>query len=64
MEQRLVDLEVRIAYQDRTIAELDEVVREFTKRIIELERELAALRATLTEPQEAIRGHDEPPPHY
>ena len=64
MEERLVELEVRVAYQDRLIAELDEVVRAFTARLEELERELGLLRETLLAGQPPTGGPDEPPPHY
>jgi uncharacterized coiled-coil protein SlyX len=37
LAERLIDLEVRIAYQDRTIAALDEVVRALAERIAVLE---------------------------
>ena len=64
MEQRLVDLEVRCAYQDKLIADLDEVVRVFTARVEDLEREVAELRETSRNPPVAIGPADEPPPHY
>jgi uncharacterized coiled-coil protein SlyX len=42
--EKLIDLEVRIAYQDRTIGALDEVVRELAGRVVRLEAEVARLR--------------------
>jgi uncharacterized coiled-coil protein SlyX len=42
--EQLIDLEVRIAYQDRTLATLDEVVRELAARLARLEAEVALLR--------------------
>jgi uncharacterized coiled-coil protein SlyX len=44
VHDRLTDLEVRLAYQDRTVATLDEVVRELTRRLAALETELGRLR--------------------
>ena len=44
LRERVTDLEVRAAYQDRTIEALDVVVREFARRVEALERELEALR--------------------
>jgi len=44
LSERVVDIEVRLAYQDRTITALDEVVRELAKRLERAERELAKLR--------------------
>jgi uncharacterized coiled-coil protein SlyX len=64
MEQRLVELEVRIAYQERTIVELDAVVREFAERTAKLERELAELRASVQAAPPEAGPHDDKPPHY
>ena len=44
LSERVVDIEVRLAYQDRTITALDEVVRELARRLERAERELAKLR--------------------
>jgi SlyX protein len=62
MDERLVELEVRIAYQDKLIAELDEVVRTFASRVEVLERQLGELRDSMD--TENIGPGDEPPPHY
>lgn len=43
VSDRLIDLEVRLAYQDRTIAALDEIVRELVARVGRLEAEVARL---------------------
>jgi len=64
MDDKLIELEVRISYQDKLIAELDEVVQAFTKRVEVLERELATLRDTAISPPDPIGGANEPPPHY
>ena len=64
MDERLTELEVRVAYQDRLIAELDEVVRGFTTRVEELERELQRLRETMASGPEPIGDANERPPHY
>ena len=62
MEERITELEVRIAYQESTIASLDEVVRDFSKRVETLERLLREIReGTATD---AIGPGDDPPPHY
>jgi uncharacterized coiled-coil protein SlyX len=44
LSERVIDIEVRLAYQDRTITVLDEVVRELAARLERAERELAKLR--------------------
>ena len=62
MDERLVELEVRIAYQDKLIAELDEVVRSFARRVEVLERQLGELRDSMN--SAPVGPADEPPPHY
>lgn len=60
--ERLTDLEVRVAYQDRMVAALDEVVRELAARLGRAEAELAKLRAGATPPASplvAVAGEDE-----
>jgi uncharacterized coiled-coil protein SlyX len=47
LERRVIDLEVRAAFQAQTIEALDGVVREFATRVEVLERTLAELRAQL-----------------
>lgn len=59
---QIIDLEVRVAYQERLIGQLDEVVRELATRMERVESELAELRDS-TDP-EPIGPHDERPPHY
>lgn len=61
MEERIVELEVRLAYQDRVIADLDEVIRTFTARVEVLEREVRELKETGAPQAGPI---DETPPHY
>ena len=62
MEDRIIDLEIRIAHQDQVIQALDEVIRAFTARVDELERQVRALRgATGVLP---VGPADDPPPHY
>jgi SlyX protein len=60
-EERFVDLEVRIAHQDRLLAALDEVVRDLAGRIERLERRVAEAS---TEPDGTPPPPDDPPPHY
>ncbi len=61
---RLVDLEIRLAYQDRLIATLDEVVRSFTSRVEILEQALTTMQASLASPPPSSGPANEPPPHY
>jgi uncharacterized coiled-coil protein SlyX len=37
LAERMMDLEVKVAYQEKTIAELDQVVRELAARVAVLE---------------------------
>ena len=59
--ENLTDLEVRVAYQDKIIADLDDVVRTLYSRVEKLEKELRELREGATP---AIGPAAEPPPHY
>jgi SlyX protein len=64
MEERIIELEVKVAYQDRVIADLDEVIAAFTKRVEDLERQLRDLREALTTDDPDVGPADDPPPHY
>ncbi|MFO0633110.1 MAG: SlyX family protein [Nannocystaceae bacterium] len=67
MEQRIVELEIRIAYQEKTIRDLDEMVTKYAARLDAMGRELAELRARMDATgaaSEAPEIVDEPPPHY
>jgi uncharacterized coiled-coil protein SlyX len=59
-DERLVDLEVRVAYQDKIIATLDEVLRDFTARVERLEQYVKE-RGGQPPP---IGPQDDRPPHY
>lgn len=61
MEDRIVELEVRVAYQDKLLADLDEVVRSFVARVEALERRVRELEQT---PAPRVGPADETPPHY
>ena len=61
LTETVTDLEVRLAYQDRTIAALDEVVRTLFMRLEVVENELQDARAAAALP---IGPASEPPPHY
>jgi periplasmic divalent cation tolerance protein len=57
-------LEMRIAHQDRTIADLNDVVTALWDKIAELERRLAQLREEFQSMALAGDAPEPPPPHY
>ena len=62
MEESIVDLEVKVAFQEKWIAELDDVVRALRDEIDELRGEVVRLTDQL-----AAAGTETPhekPPHY
>ncbi|HMG23200.1 MAG TPA: SlyX family protein [Kofleriaceae bacterium] len=61
--ERWLDLDVKLAYQERLIHELDALVREFGARLDKTERELVQLKQAMPPPL-ALGGANEPPPHY
>jgi len=67
MEERIIELETKTAYQDRIIEELNEIVTAREKRIEKLEKRLDALARRLGEITQSFDGgpvEDPPPPHY
>lgn len=62
MDERIIELEIRIAHQDQVIAALDDVLRAFTARVEQLERQVQALRGAAG--ALPLGPADEPPPHY
>lgn len=65
-EQRLVDIEIKLAHQEQLLADLDQVVTDQQARIMQLEE----LATTLIDRIRAIgeggaeAPQDERPPHY
>jgi len=67
MEDRLAELETRIAFQDSTIQELNEVVIRQQDKIDQLEQAVALLKDhvnALQPPAVAPMNEETPPPHY
>ena len=65
--ERLNELEMRLAFQDKTVGELNDVVTAQARRLAQLERELTMLKGqmkimapSLTAPA----SEETPPPHY
>ena len=63
-EQRITELEIRLAHQDQTIAELNEMVTTQWRKIEALERQMGRLREEVQNSQTERGGDEPPPPHY
>jgi SlyX protein len=61
---RLIELETKIAYQDKTIAELNQVVVQLNKELAEYARRLQTVEKTLRAELERRDMPLEKPPHY
>lgn len=62
-EQRFLKLETKIAYQEKLLAELNDVLLERGQEVDRLKVRVAALERQYQEGEEFSPGH-EPPPHY
>ncbi len=66
-DQRLADLETRLAYQEHTIDQLDEALAAQQRRIELLEalcEELARRLRDIADPVERSPSGEQRPPHY
>jgi hypothetical protein len=61
--ERWLDLDVKLAYQERLIHDLDALVREFADRLAHTERELAQIKQAPPAPV-PLGPANERPPHY
>lgn len=67
MEQRLVDLETKIAFQENAISQLSDVIVDQQRQIDQLRKELEALHLqvlALAPSLIAGQGEETAPPHY
>jgi SlyX protein len=64
LEQRLLDMEVRLAHQDRILADLNDVIATQWKKIDGLERQLRQLDAELQALDVDTGPAQQKPPHY
>ncbi|MEM1174101.1 MAG: SlyX family protein [Pseudomonadota bacterium] len=67
MEDRIIELESRLAHQDHLLQELNDVLTDQQSRLMRLEtlcRSLADRLQAIGEMMPATGGGDEPPPHY
>jgi SlyX protein len=67
MIQRLEELEVRVAFQDKTIQELNDVVTRQQRELDRLTQQLEALKQQVRAAAPSLvvsREEETPPPHY
>lgn len=65
MEDRIVELEIRVAFAEKALHDLDGVLLRYTERVDALVRELDALRERVGSAGGGTVGPaDDPPPHY
>ncbi|MBM4376997.1 MAG: SlyX family protein [Deltaproteobacteria bacterium] len=63
LEERVIDLEIRLTYQDRLLAELNEVVVELRGEVERLTQRSRRFEEQLASGMPDDPGH-QPPPHY
>ncbi|MCX5741619.1 MAG: SlyX family protein [Proteobacteria bacterium] len=63
-DERMLDLEVKLAYQEKLIRELDALVRTFGDRLDHMTRNFDQLKRTIDSPALPQGAGSEPPPHY
>ena len=66
-EDRIVDIEVKLAHQDQLLIDLDKVVTDQQTKIMQLEELVATLVARVRSIGDALpegAAQDERPPHY
>lgn len=62
--EQFIDIEVKLAFQERLIRELDALVRELHNRVDTQQRELEQLKQTLRSGEPPQGPPTEKPPHY
>jgi uncharacterized coiled-coil protein SlyX len=63
-EDTILELQVKVAFFENTVAELDAVLRQLYARIEALETEFADLRSTMSQEHLSDGLVDNKPPHY
>ena len=67
-EERVKNLEVRMAFLERTLEDLDGAVRDLGSQVMVVQRELTRLRASVTSAKDGTEPprklEDDVPPHY
>ena len=62
--ERRTDLEIKVAFQDKLIADLDALVRALGLRLDDLAREVKQLKNAIRSPEDPLGPANERPPHY
>ena len=62
--ERFTELEIKVAFQDKVIADLEALVRSFGVRLDELARDLKQMKDAVRSPEVPMGPANEPPPHY
>lgn len=64
VDEKLVDLEVRLSFQEETIDQLNDVILFQNKKIDSLERQLKMIAGKLNSVESDETVYDQKPPHY
>jgi len=67
MENKIIDLESKLAFQDETINELNEVITDQQQQLDQLREEIRLLNlriASVAQSTAATEEKEPPPPHY
>jgi uncharacterized coiled-coil protein SlyX len=62
--QRIIELETKISYQDKTIDELNDALIDMNKTVADLARRLSAVERVIRTDVERRDVPNEAPPHY
>lgn len=66
IDKQLIDIETKIAFQEDTLQELNQLVYQQQRQLDQLEAAFKSLASRIKELSETIpvADHDEKPPHY
>lgn len=66
MEEEIIELQTKVAFQDRAMEQLSDVVAAQQRQIDELEKRLKVLANKLRDValSDQVEGPEPPPPHY
>jgi SlyX protein len=64
LPDRILELEVKVAYQERTIESLNDVILDMRSELETLRREFEVFRDETRDADKPVGPANEPPPHY